>query len=69
MMIIRENVDRPPNRLVVVMTYNGLCTFEFGLAVEVFGLARPEFDFSWYRFAVAAAEDRKVHAIGGMCRI
>ncbi len=52
--------------LVAVITYEGLCTFEFGIAVEVFGLARPEFEFPWYQFAVAAVEDRCVRAIGGI---
>lgn len=52
--------------LVAVITYDGLCTFEFGIAVEVFGLARPEFDFPWYRFAVVAAEDLRVQATGGI---
>ncbi len=27
---------------VVVLAYDGLCTFEFGVAVEIFGLPRPE---------------------------
>ncbi|WP_157230847.1 transcriptional regulator FtrA [Kiloniella laminariae] len=52
--------------LVVVIAYDGLCTFEFGIAVEVFGLARPEFDFPWYRFAVVSAEGKKVRATGGI---
>lgn len=26
------------NKRVVVVAYNGLCTFEFGVAVEAFGL-------------------------------
>ena len=52
--------------LVATITYDGLCTFEFGIAVEVFGLARPEFDFPWYRFAVAAAESSRVSAAGGI---
>lgn len=30
------------NPRVVVLAYDGLCTFEFGCAVEVFGLSRPE---------------------------
>jgi len=48
------------------MTYDGLCTFEFGVAVEVFGLPRPEFDFPWYDFTVAAAERRRTRALGGV---
>jgi AraC family transcriptional activator FtrA len=31
-----------PNRSVVALAYDGICTFEFGIAAEVFGLARPE---------------------------
>ena len=52
--------------LVAVLAYDGLCTFEFGIAVEIFGLARPEFTFPWYRFAVVAADSGKLHATGGV---
>jgi len=52
--------------LVVALVYNGLCTFEFGISVEVFGLPRPEFDFPWYRFAACAAETGRLSAIGGV---
>jgi putative intracellular protease/amidase len=52
--------------LVAVVTYDGLCTFEFGIAVEVFGLPRPEFDFPWYEFAVVSAEGRRSRAMGGI---
>lgn len=51
--------------LVCVIAYDGLCTFEFGIGVEVFGLPRPEFD-SWYDFAVVAAEPGPLRAIGGI---
>ncbi len=61
----RQSIPRDPG-LVVVVAYDGLCTFEFGIAVEVFGLARPEFEFPWYRFAVVAAEGRRAKAIGGI---
>lgn len=50
--------------LVAVIAYDGLCTFEFGIGVEVFGLPRPEFDFPWYSFAVVSAEKRRVRASG-----
>lgn len=56
----------PANRLVVALAYDGLCTFEFGVTVEIFGLSRPEFDFPWYRFAVAALEPGPLRAIGGV---
>ncbi len=56
----------PKNRLVVALAYDGLCTFEFGVAVEVFGLKRPEFDFPWYRFIVCGAERGLLRALGGV---
>jgi AraC family transcriptional regulator, transcriptional activator FtrA len=52
--------------LVAVIAYDGLCTFEFGIAVEVFGLPRPEFEFPWYEFAVVSAEGRRSRATGGI---
>ncbi|WP_296252309.1 transcriptional regulator FtrA [uncultured Enterobacter sp.] len=54
----------PPS--VVVLAYDGLCTFEFGVAVEIFGLPRPEMGESWYRFAVAGVEDGELRATGGI---
>ncbi|MEO7731349.1 MAG: transcriptional regulator FtrA, partial [Kofleriaceae bacterium] len=41
-------------------------TFEFGCAVEVFGLPRPELGPRWYRFAVCAAEPGPLRAAGGI---
>lgn len=52
--------------LVVALAYDGLCTFEFGVAVEIFGLPRPEMGDNWYRFAVAAVEDGPLSATGGV---
>ncbi len=52
------------NRLVVALAYDGLCTFEFATAVEVFGLARPEMGPDWYRFAVASLEPGPLRAVG-----
>jgi len=54
----------PPNRDVAVLAYDGLCTFEFGIAVELFGLPRPELA-DWYRFRICAAEPGPLRAIGG----
>ena len=56
----------PKNRLVVALAYDGLCTFEFGVAVEVFGLKRPEFEFPWYKFIVCGAERGLLRATGGV---
>lgn len=56
----------PKNPLVIAVAYDGLCTFEFGCAVEVFALPRPEMGPGWYRFAVAAAEPGPLRAAGGI---
>jgi len=42
--------------LVAILAYDGLCTFEFGIAVEIFGLPRPEFDFPWYRHRIVSVD-------------
>ena len=54
------------NRSVAVLAYDGLCTFEFALAVEVFGLRRPELGVPWYDFRVCAAEPGPLRAEGGV---
>ncbi len=56
----------PANPLVVALAYDGLCTFEFGVAVEVFGLPRPEMGPDWYRFGVASLEPGPLRAAGGL---
>lgn len=50
---------------VVAVVYDQLSTFEFGIAVEVFGLPRPEFGEDWYRFQVASADGPSIAATGG----
>jgi AraC family transcriptional activator FtrA len=52
--------------LVVALVYDGLCTFEFGIVAEVFGLPRPEMGPGWYRFASAAIEPGPLRAQGGL---
>lgn len=54
------------NHLVVALAYDGLCTFEFGCAVEVFSLERPELGVDWYRFAACAERRGTVRAAGGI---
>ncbi len=51
--------------LVVALLYDGLCTFEFGIVAEIFGLARPEMGSNWYRFRSAAIESGPLRAHGG----
>jgi AraC family transcriptional regulator, transcriptional activator FtrA len=55
----------PSNRLVAALAYDQLCSFEFGCAVEVFGLSRPELGEDWYRFVTCAAEEGPLRAVGG----
>lgn len=54
------------HRQVAALAYDGLCTFEFGVAVEAFGLARPEMGEDWYRFAVAGVDEGPLRATGGV---
>ncbi|MDP3868322.1 transcriptional regulator FtrA [Phenylobacterium sp.] len=56
----------PPNRSVVALVYDNLCSFEFGCAAEVFGLPRPEVGPDWYSFATAAVEPGPITAMGGL---
>jgi AraC family transcriptional regulator, transcriptional activator FtrA len=53
-------------RSVAALAYDGLCTFEFGIVVEVFALPRPEFDVDWYRFQVCSLERGPIRAAGGI---
>ena len=55
----------PANRNVAALVYDGLCTFEYGIAVEMFGIARPELD-SWYRFTSCAVDRGAMRAAGGL---
>lgn len=50
---------------VVTLAYDGLCAFELGVAVEVFGLPRPEMGPTWYRHAIAGVEPGPLRAGGG----
>lgn len=55
-----------PPGIVAILAYEGLCTFEFGIAVEIFGLSRPELNIPWYRHQVVAVDDGPMHAMGGI---
>ena len=60
-----RRTDRPPHT-VAVLAYDGLCTFEFAIAVEIFGLPRPELGPDWYRFAVHPIQSGPLRATGGI---
>ncbi|MEO8200980.1 MAG: transcriptional regulator FtrA [Gemmatimonadota bacterium] len=51
---------------VVAVLYDGLTLFEFGMAVEVFGLARPEMGPEWYQFSACTIEQGPIRATGGI---
>ena len=56
----------PTGPLVVALAYDGLCTFEFAIAAEIFGLPRPEMGVGWYRFSACAIEPGRLRAHGGL---
>jgi AraC family transcriptional activator FtrA len=51
---------------VAILAYDRLCTFEFGCAVELFVLERPELGVDWYSYAVCAIEPGPLRAAGGL---
>ena len=57
---------QPNPGLVAILAYDGLCTFEFGIAVEIFGLDRPEFEFPWYGHRIVAVDQGPMRAMGGI---
>ncbi len=54
------------NRRVVVLAYDRLCTFEFGIVVEMFALPRPELDVDWYQCDVCSFDPGPLRAMGGV---
>jgi AraC family transcriptional regulator, transcriptional activator FtrA len=63
---IVPNAVSPPNRLVAALLYDGLCAFELGIVVEVFGLPRPEMGQDWYRLVTVSENPRPLKAGGGI---
>ncbi|WP_218044473.1 transcriptional regulator FtrA [Kiloniella litopenaei] len=61
----QEIAVKKANHLVAAVVYDGLCTFEYGMVVEAFGLDRPEFD-DWYDFTTCSADSGPCRAIGGL---
>jgi AraC family transcriptional activator FtrA len=64
--IMPEDASKTRGPLVAVLAYDGLCTFEFGVAYEVFGLPRPEMGPDWYRYQVVAVDQGPLRAAGGL---
>lgn len=51
---------------VVALVTEGLSTFEFACAAEVFGLPRPELGPGWYRFATCSIDGEPVRGRHGI---
>lgn len=52
----RKGRSAQPRHRVVVLAYDRVALFELAIAVEVFGLPRPELGVPWYEFAVCSLE-------------
>ena len=51
---------------VAVLAFDGIASFELGVASEVFALPRPELDVAWwYDFALCAERPGRHRAVGG----
>ncbi|NIB41684.1 helix-turn-helix domain-containing protein [Pseudomaricurvus alkylphenolicus] len=50
---------------VAILTYDNLATFEFGCAVEIFAMERPEFK-DWYRAEVVCFDSDRISARGNV---
>lgn len=53
------------NKKVCILAYDGLCTFEFSMAVEIFALDRPEFSH-WYDCQIVAVDDKPIRGLGNI---
>ncbi|MEE9273439.1 MAG: transcriptional regulator FtrA [Robiginitomaculum sp.] len=57
--------NKERNLLVCILAYDGLCTFEYGCAVKVFGLANPEFT-NWYDLSIVTADKGEITGAGNV---
>jgi len=53
------------SKRVAILAYDQLCTFEFGLSVEIFATQRPEIK-NWYTCKTIAVEPGPLRAAGGL---
>jgi AraC family transcriptional activator FtrA len=53
-----SNAGRHPG-IAVILVYDGLCAFEFAIAVELFDLERPELGVPWYDCRIVSCEGRR----------
>ncbi|CAM3198882.1 transcriptional regulator FtrA [Asticcacaulis taihuensis] len=58
--------SHPLNRQVALLAFDGMPLFEFSIAVELFGLDRPEMGPDWYSFKIASLEGGPVRTTAGL---
>jgi len=63
---MQNTAPAPFNRRLVLLAYECLCTFEFGIAVEAFGRADDVLGEPLYDLAVASVENGTIGAQGGV---
>jgi AraC family transcriptional activator FtrA len=56
----------PRRHHVAALVYDDLCVFELGIAVELFGLPRPELPVPWYRFSLCSLDAGPLRATAGV---
>ena len=56
----------PINRKVALLAFDGMPLFEFSIAVELFGLDRPEVGPDWYSFQIASLEGAPARTTAGI---
>jgi AraC family transcriptional activator FtrA len=52
--------------IVAVLAYDGLCTFEYGIAIELFDLDRPELGVPWYDCRIVGVDGPEARGSGGV---
>ena len=57
---------QPFNRKIALLAFDGMPLFEFSIAVELFGLDRPEMGPDWYSFQIASLEGGPVRTTAGL---
>ena len=64
-MTVAKSTDRVAGHHVCILAYDGLCTFEYSLAVEIFALARPELQ-NWYTCETVAVDNGPIRGMGNV---
>jgi len=60
----QASIDPRPHR-IVALAYDRLSTFEFSIALEVFGIPQPDITH-WYKFGICTANKGHLQARGGI---